>query len=158
MWVCISYNSWSYHQTAISHVYSNIYLACLLKYLPIGCNRSQGKVCSQMWPGLTWQEVQFFWHKYKATECTSRFQCPVITGVLLLAAFSWPTGDHYEMSVVCMVPWQPVVWAVGDCQVSWCCIKTSGVDLPSFQSFLSHQWSITRPISSLCLPDSFYLK
>ena len=40
----------------------------------------------------------------------------------------------------------------------WCWIKTCGVDLPSFQGVLSHQWPITRPISPLHLPDSFYLK
>ena len=29
----------------------------------------------------------------------------MITGVLLLAAFSWPSGDPYEQSGVFMVPW-----------------------------------------------------
>ena len=56
--------------------------------------------------------MQFFTHcKYctKLHECTIRFQCqiwPVITGLLLLAAYSWPSGDPYEQSGVFMVPWE----------------------------------------------------
>ena len=48
-----------------------------------------------------------FSHKYK--ECTIRFQCqtwPVITGLFLLAAYSWPSDDPYEQSGVFMVPWE----------------------------------------------------
>ena len=38
-----------------------------------------------------------------------RFQCqtwPVITDLLLLAAYSWPAGNPYEQSRVFMVPWE----------------------------------------------------
>ena len=37
------------------------------------------------------------------------FQCqtwPVITGLLLLAAFSWPSGDPYKQSGEFMAPWE----------------------------------------------------
>ena len=30
----------------------------------------------------------------------------MITGLLLLAAYSWPSGDPYEQSGVFMVPWE----------------------------------------------------
>jgi len=30
----------------------------------------------------------------------------VITGLLLLAAYSWPSGDLYEQSGVLMAPWE----------------------------------------------------
>ena len=45
-----------------------------------------------MWSGLTKTNT-------KLHECTIRFQCqikPVIAGLLLLAAFSWPSGYLYE--------------------------------------------------------------
>ena len=53
--------------------------------------------------------MQLFHTSTKLHECTVRFQCqtlPVITGLLLLAAFSWPSGDPYEQSGVFMVPWE----------------------------------------------------
>ena len=53
--------------------------------------------------------MQFFRTNTKLHECTIRFQCqtwPVITGLLLLAAFSWPSGDPYEQSGVFMAPWE----------------------------------------------------
>ena len=30
----------------------------------------------------------------------------MITGLLLLAAYSWPSGDSYEQSGVFMAPWE----------------------------------------------------
>ena len=70
-----------------------------------------------------------FSHK---NECTIRFQChtwPVITDLLLLAAYSWPpSSDLYEQSGVFMAPWE----ASSELWVSWCWIKACGVDLPSF--------------------------
>jgi len=45
----------------------------------------------------------------KLHECTIRLQCqtwPVITGPLLLAAHSWPSGDPYEQSGVFIAPWE----------------------------------------------------
>ena len=45
----------------------------------------------------------------KLHEFTIRFQCqtwPVITGLLLLAAFSWPSGNPYKQFGVFMAPWE----------------------------------------------------
>ena len=53
--------------------------------------------------------MQFFHTTIKLHECTIRFKCqtwPVITGLLLLAAYSWPFGDPYGQSGVFMVPWE----------------------------------------------------
>ena len=78
------------------------------------------------------------------------FQCqilPVITGLLLLAAFSWPSGDLYKQSGVFMAPW--VASSELCVLVKW--IKNCDVCLPSFQSVSSHQWLITRPILPLHL-------
>jgi len=52
---------------------------------------------------------QFFHTNTKLNECTIRFHCqtwPVITGLLLLAAYSWPSVDPYEQPGVFMVPWE----------------------------------------------------
>ena len=61
----------------------------------------------------------------------------MITGLLLLAAFSWPFGDPYEQSGVFVAP---CIWAASSqlCVPVKCWIKTCGVDLPSFQIVLSH--------------------
>jgi len=61
------------------------------------------------------RKSNFFHTNTKLHECTIRFQCqtwPVITGLLLLAAYSWPSGDLYEQSGVFMAPWGPVVSCV----------------------------------------------
>ena len=50
-----------------------------------------------------------FFTQIQSYTCTIRFQCqtwPVITGLLLLAAYSWPSGDPYEQSGVFMAPWE----------------------------------------------------
>ena len=56
------------------------------------------------------RKCNFFTQIYtKLHECTIRFQCqtwPVITGLLLLAAYSWPSGDSYKQSGVFMAPWE----------------------------------------------------
>ena len=56
------------------------------------------------------QKFQFFTQiPAKLHGCTIKFQCqiwPVITGLLLLAAYFWPSGDSYDQSGVFMVPWE----------------------------------------------------
>ena len=52
------------------------------------------------------RKSNFFHKNEKLHKCTIRFQCPVITGLLLLAAYSWPSGDSYEQSEVFMAPWE----------------------------------------------------
>jgi len=50
-----------------------------------------------------------FFTNTKLHECTIRYQCqtwPVITGLFLLAAYSWLSGNPYEQSGVFMAPWK----------------------------------------------------
>ena len=78
----------------------------------------------------------------------------------LLVCFCWllflgPLAIHMRSQGSSWCHGWPVVSCA--CRSSlWCWIKTCGVDLPSFQSVLSHQWPITRLILPLHLSNPFY--
>jgi len=55
------------------------------------------------------RKSNLFTQNTKLHECTIRFQCqtwPLITGLLLLAAYFWPSIDPYKQSGVFMEPWE----------------------------------------------------
>jgi len=93
--------------------------------------------CDRVWQKGSyrpWQKMQFFHTNVKLHECTIRFQCqtwPVITGLLLLGAFFLALWRSVRAVWSIHGAMGGQWWAVCACQVSWCWIKTCGVDLPS---------------------------
>jgi len=72
----------------------------------------KNSICDQVWQKGSyrpWQVMQIFHTNTKLHECTIRFQCqtwPVKAGLLLLAAYSWPSDDPYQQSGVFMALWE----------------------------------------------------